>query len=403
MRDVVNIDDKRTLRIVHVLRAPLGGLFRHVIDLTREQVARGHAVGLVTDSLTGGDAATRVLAELEPSLALGITRLPMRRNPHVTDAMILSKIVALTQRVTPDVLHGHGSKGGFYARCPGLLPNNHHAIRAYTPHGGSFNYRPGTALNKLYMGVEGILERATDILLFESAYIAGRYREFVGQPRTRTKIVLNGISPKEFVPIVPNDDAADLVYVGELRAAKGIDTLLDAVAEIASLTGAPPTLVLVGTGPDKTALTEHAARLGLTEYITFPGLLPAREAFRRGRLMVVPSRAESLPYIVLEAAGAQIPLVSTNVGGIPEIFGPFSHRLIACNDPSLLARRILRAMKLDDAQRKAEAAELADFVSSQFSISSMVDAVLEGYREAQALAAGTRHLTPMSVSLQSQG
>ena len=45
------------LKIVHVLRAPLGGLFRHVVDLTREQTARGHHVGLICDSSTGGDRA----------------------------------------------------------------------------------------------------------------------------------------------------------------------------------------------------------------------------------------------------------------------------------------------------------------------------------------------------------
>ena len=42
------------LKILHVLRAPLGGLFRHVLDVAREQVRRGHAVGLVADTTTGG-------------------------------------------------------------------------------------------------------------------------------------------------------------------------------------------------------------------------------------------------------------------------------------------------------------------------------------------------------------
>ena len=41
--------DGPKLKIVHVLRAPIGGLFRHVLDLTREQIARGHSVGMITD------------------------------------------------------------------------------------------------------------------------------------------------------------------------------------------------------------------------------------------------------------------------------------------------------------------------------------------------------------------
>ena len=60
-----------SLKILHVLRAPLGGLFRHVVDVARGQVERGHRVGLVVDSTTGGANAETVLAELAPRLALG--------------------------------------------------------------------------------------------------------------------------------------------------------------------------------------------------------------------------------------------------------------------------------------------------------------------------------------------
>ena len=45
------------LNILHVLRAPVGGLFRHVVDLARGQTERGHRVGLIADSLSGGTAA----------------------------------------------------------------------------------------------------------------------------------------------------------------------------------------------------------------------------------------------------------------------------------------------------------------------------------------------------------
>ena len=64
-----------SLKILHVLRAPLGGLFRHVIDITHGQIARGHRVGLIVDSLTGGERADAILAALEPDLALGLTRV----------------------------------------------------------------------------------------------------------------------------------------------------------------------------------------------------------------------------------------------------------------------------------------------------------------------------------------
>jgi len=96
---------ERPLRILHVLRAPLGGLFRHVLDLTREQVARGHAVGLVVDSLTGGDRATENLAKLEPFLELGILRIPMRRAPHLQDIGAIIRVDAHARNLGVDVIH----------------------------------------------------------------------------------------------------------------------------------------------------------------------------------------------------------------------------------------------------------------------------------------------------------
>jgi hypothetical protein len=61
------------------MRAPVGGLFRHVLDLARGQVARGHRVGLVADASTGGEHAEASLARLAPDLALGLTRVAMSR------------------------------------------------------------------------------------------------------------------------------------------------------------------------------------------------------------------------------------------------------------------------------------------------------------------------------------
>ncbi len=90
---------ENSLKIIHVLRAPLGGLFRHVLDLTREQIARGHQVGLITDSLTGGERAEYVLRELSPSLSLGIRRLPMRRNPAPDDLRNLYIIAHRTSKL----------------------------------------------------------------------------------------------------------------------------------------------------------------------------------------------------------------------------------------------------------------------------------------------------------------
>ena len=379
----------RSLKIVHVFRAPLGGLFRHVADLTREQAARGHQIGIIADSTTGGARADEVLAELAPCLTLGVSRMPMHRQAHPGDALALARIMRRLKEIDPDVVHGHGAKGGAYARLPALL-GARTPVRAYTPHGGSFNYQPGTSIHTVYMAIERTLAPATDLLLFESAYIGARYAEQVGPSNALHHVIVNGVSKAELAPVEPAPDAADLLYVGELRSAKGIDTLLDALPIVRSATGIAPTLVLVGSAPDEAMLTARAATLGLQGQVRFAGAMPARQAFRLGRALVVPSRAESLPYVVLEAAGASIPMIATNVGGIPEIFGPYAHRLIDCDKSAILAYSIGRMLTRPAAQRLAEASELAAFVGEKFTLDNMANGVLAGYREALA----RKQLTP---------
>jgi len=371
------------LRIVHVLRAPVGGLFRHVLDLAREQVARGHEVGLIADSLTGGTRGEALLAELEPKLALGLMRLPIQRAPSFSDILALIEISRRLAALDPDVVHGHGSKGGLFARLAGKPFARVEGARCYTPHGGSLNYRPGSRAHAVFMRVEALLARRTDLLLFESGFIADRFHAQVGPARRLEKIVRNGLAPNELAPVTPIADAADLLYVGEFRSVKGLDTLLDALTLLARANRRPK-LSLVGDGPDKGFLLTRAERLGLLEQIVVNAPMAARDAFARGRVLVVPSRLESLPYIVLEAAGARMPMVATAVGGVPEIFGPYADRLIACDDPRILAGAIEAALDEEPARAATKTAELAQYVAENFSLEKMVDEVIWGYRQAIA-------------------
>jgi glycosyltransferase involved in cell wall biosynthesis len=144
--------------------------------------------------------------------------------------------------------------------------------------------------------------------------------------------------------------------------------------------GRPVSATIVGSGPEA-AEFEALARARGRAKVTFPGAMPAREAFARGRLLIVPSRAESLPYIVLEGAAAGLPMLATNVGGIPEIFGPHGRRLLPPGDAARLAEAI-RAALADPAAAQASAQALRERVRTHFSAEAMVQGVLAAYREA---------------------
>jgi glycosyltransferase involved in cell wall biosynthesis len=378
--------DGRPLRILHVFRAPVGGLFRHVSDLARLQAERGHKVGLVADATTGGEIADAQLAALSPMLALGVLRAPMSRNPHPGDLLALRRIDRFIAAARPDVVHGHGAKGGLYARLPRVFADRRY-VTAYTPHGGSLNYFPGTLVHRFYMAMERLLERGTDVFLFESAFVAERYRASVGPTKRMTRVFLNGLHPAELEPIAHLADAADLMFIGELRYAKGIDVLLEALAALAAAGGLRLSLEIVGAGPDHAALAALSSRLGLDDRVRFLGPGGARQSFARGRVMVVPSRFESMPYVVLEAAGCAQPLISTKVGGIPEIFGEDASALIEPGDVDALARALADATGPGAGALAARTARLAARVATTFSASKMASDVLAGYRAAIAAKA----------------
>ncbi len=367
----------KPLNILHVFRAPVGGLFRHVLDLTREQTARGHRVGLIADLRTGGTRADDTLRLLEPSLALGLSRIPMRRHANPGDLLALAHVIRRAAQTQADVVHGHGAKGGAYAR---LSFGTKRAVRAYTPHGGSLLFGHDTLAGKFYLATERLLMLRGDLFLFESAYSADIFRTKIGNPRGLVRVVHNGVSRAEFEPIVSKADATDLVFMGELRPVKGIDVLLDAIARLRD-GGRTVTATLVGDGPERDALQAQTAHLGLDRVVQFKPAMPGYVALTLGRIMVVPSRAESLPYVVLEAAAAGKPLITTKVGGIPEIYGPLSNTLVPPLDPVALAEAIGQALDHPDAMA-AITQKLREQVQASFSVDTMVDGVLSAYQQA---------------------
>ena len=375
------------LNILHVLRSPAGGLFRHVIDLARAQAARGHRVGLITDSNTCGTRADEVLQEMAPQLALGVKRLLMHRNPYPGDLLTLAKVMRQVEKSGADVLHGHGAKGGAYAR---LALTRKRAVRAYTPHGGSLHYTNDTLAGTLHLAAERLLMPRTDLFLFESAYSLDLFRRKIGEPGARAGVVHNGVSRSEFEPVTLQSDATNLVYIGEFRQLKGVDILIDAIAKL-HRAGRPVTATLVGYGPEQTKFAAQAQRLGLEQAVRFMPAMPARQAQALGRIMVVPSRAESLPYVVLEAAASAKALIATRVGGIPEIYGPLTNALIPPEDAGALAAAI--AYSLDNPVDAADVAKkVSARVADSFSLDAMVDGVMAGYQAALArIVPSNRH------------
>jgi glycosyltransferase involved in cell wall biosynthesis len=373
------VQPDQPLRILHAVRTPVGGIFRHILDLANGQVDRGHHVGIIADSLTGGERAKAAFAEIAPRLKLGVHRIAIRREPFPTDILVWARFMYLIRRLKPDVLHGHGAKAGAFIR---LKSRSKQTIRVYTPHGGSLHYPLSTFKGALYSRLERTLMNNTDLFLFESTFARDTYQRTIGTPEGLVRCVFNGVTANEFDPVVKASDATDVVYVGEFRHIKGADLLIDAVARLRA-DGKPVTITLAGDGEETENLKAQIRRLGLTEAVRFIGHVKARYGFSKGRVLVVPSRGDSMPYVVIEAAAAGIPMIAANVGGIPEIFGSHTDALFAPNIVAAMADAIEIALE-DPEAAQARAKSLRERIFLHFSQKAMVEGVLAGYRDAFA-------------------
>ena len=370
---------QKKLKILQILRAPTGGLWRHVVDLSTELVNRGHEVGIVLNSGFSDSQTDQGLAVLGPRLKLGVHRIPISRQPSFGDFSAALKIGKLARQLRIDILHGHGSKGGLFVRLAGIGSNRRVAI--YTPHGGVLHYDAASRTGKLVHKAEKWLLPATDAILFESAFAKRAFLAQIGNPSCVTPVIHNGLRPDEFKSIPAESGAFEFVFVGELRAIKGLSFLLEALTRIKRPDGQLARLVIVGGGPDEEALKSQIERLGLGARVYMAGVQPAQKMFAKGQCVVIPSLAESLPYIVLEAVAAQKQVITTRVGGIDEIFGPTAPALIPAGNSEALA--VAMQSFLDDPKlAELEVATRLKFVRERFSLAHMTDSIEAHYTKA---------------------
>jgi len=374
-------DADQKLKIIHCFRSPVGGIFRHVRDLLNAQHENGYEIGIICDSNTSGDYEEMLFESIKDKLSLGLYRIPMDRSISPRDALATLKIISHLRKVKPDVVHSHSAKGGVYGRIGARMASigSKKAKTLYCPHGGAMHYDKNTLKGKIFFNAERILEHFTDTLVFVSDYERNAYHEKVGKPRCNEEIVYNGLTEAEFLPVELADKPADFLYIGMMRDLKGPDLFLSALKEAQEKSKEKLSAFFIGDGPDKDKYIQQIQSLDLQDQITVKNAMPAREAFALARVVVVPSRAESMPYLVLEAIAAQKPIVATNVGGIPEIFSGTDKTLVTPDNSSELANEMMHIIKNDTDTETVSRA--ADNLKKKFSLSVASQHIEDIYRQ----------------------
>ncbi|RMH19040.1 MAG: glycosyltransferase family 1 protein [Acidobacteria bacterium] len=152
-----------------------------------------------------------------------------------------------------------------------------------------------------------------------------------------------------------------LLFVGRLRIRKGVEVLLEALAELRSAAGGAPAtpparLVIAGSGEQQAALAARAAQLGLDDAVRFLGRCDAgrvRRLLAAARALVVPSIYEGMPLVILEAMAEGVPVVASAVSGIPEVvIDGDCGWLVPPEDPPALAAALRQVLADPEAARR---------------------------------------------------
>ncbi len=314
---------------------------------------------------------------MKNSPALGVHQISMPRLFGAGDFSASIKIRSLAKKLDVDILHGHGAKGGFNARIGKIITPGKIAI--YTPHGGVLHYSPsGIGGNFLY-GIERFLTKKTDAVIFESAFAKSSFEKQIGEFSGPATVVHNGLTSDEFIALGPEKARYDFAFIGEIRQLKGIHILLEALVDVKRKDGSSARLIIAGAGPDEAKIKQQIIDLKLSDQVEMVGVKPARKIFEQARTVIVPSLAESLPYVVLEAAAAQKPVLATDVGGISEIFGPTADALIPAGNVEALKTAMQDNINHPDAASREMKIRL-QWVKETFSIKKMIKSIENIYK-----------------------
>jgi len=380
-----------TLRILLIVESTSAGTGRHVLDLAEGLLARGFTVHL----LYATGRIDRIFSDrlnAMPSLRKEV--IEMRRAIHPRDMLALSAVCRYAKAAGPfDIIHGHASKGGAMARLASLFTG---VPAFYTPH-SSIMLDPTLPRWKrlLYMSIERGLARATACLIAVAPEEA-RAAAALKLRAARVAVVANGIGQLDLLPRrearlamdVP-DDALVVGFIGRLVAQKAPDVLLHAFARTAaSIPNAY--LAMIGSGPIEQHLRELARSLGVAGKVRWLGQRDARAFLSGFDLFAIASRKEGLPYVILEAMAAGLPVVATSSSGVESLLKHGENGFITPPDaPGAFADGIIAL--LSDPQRRAAFGRESLSRVAHFSIDAMVDGTLRLYRTVATTALSQLH------------
>lgn len=288
-----------------ITKSNWGGAQRYVYDLATnlsgyEVVVAAGGDGELAERLRAAGVRTISVPDLVRDISL------------VKEFAVLRELVKLYKQERPDIVHLNSSKAGGMGALAARIAGVPRII--YTAHGWAYHEKVGI-LSKTFRWLASL----ATVLLSDRVITVSRCDERTTPLGLSTTMIHNGIAPMtlgsgEKIRAAFPPDATITGTIGELNKNKNQQALIEEAHSNPALY-----VAILGEGEDRPKLEALIAHYGLTDRVKLFGFVPVEEALRGFDRFALPSIKEGLPYVLLEAKAAGLPIIASRVGGVPDI------------------------------------------------------------------------------------
>jgi glycosyltransferase involved in cell wall biosynthesis len=361
----------------------MGGADQQILTLARAMRARGHEVRIVSLAPLG-QMGLEAQREGIPTESLNLSR-------NLTHLARVGRLIRMIRQWRPDILHSHMVHANLLAGAVRPLTG----VRALVATIHSIN-DGGAIRMAAYRASSAVVDRFTII----SRLAAERYVGIGAVPARLVEVIPNAVDIDAFRKIpdarsavrgeLKIDDEFVWIAVGRFEEAKDYPTMIAAFAQLAARRR-DSRLLLVGKGSLQSDVEQRVRAAGLEDRVHFLGvrrdvtrLLSAADGY------VLSSAWEGMPVVLLEAAAAELPIVSTRVGGVAEVVDDGGTGvLVQSGDPAALARAMERIESSTSESRAAMGARGRALVEQRYATKHIMDLWERLYYELVSLGSGS--------------
>lgn len=306
------------LNVLHVVGDSVGGIRKHIHDIIFGLNEEFNFFYICSNTID--DTFKNELAEVKRLTAV-LLQLNIVKKPALSDFYNIAKILSFVKENKINIIHGHGAKGGLYARIVGMFTN---VKVCYTPHGGVVHSMFNQYEDFIYSKVESFLISKTNKFIFESNYTKNNfYKRFKVKRNINFIVNYNGIDVESLSSIDvlhKKNDQITIGFFGMLREEKGILFSINVIEEIAKKIDVK--YYIYGDGPLENTIRKIINDKNLSNIVFLKGYVTnVLDAMQNVDIVFLPSLFESFGYVAVEAMCLKKPLVCSDAGALSEVVG----------------------------------------------------------------------------------